>query len=65
MILIINGEEKNVRAKNLADLLDFLGLNKDAIAIELNKSIIHRQEFDNTKLKGNDKLEIITVVGGG
>ena len=65
MKLIINGEEKAAECESLSDLLNELNLKLDAVAVELNKNIIHRENFDNTKLRDNDKLEIVTVVGGG
>ncbi len=65
MKLTINGKEKNTESKSISSLLKNLSLNKDAVAVELNKNIVHRQDFDNTKIKNNDKLEIVTVVGGG
>ena len=65
MKLTINGKEKNMESKSISDLLKNLSLNKDTVAVELNKNIVHRQDFDDTELKNNDKLEIVTVVGGG
>jgi len=65
MKLIINGRGKDIDCKNVSGLLRMLSLNKDAVAVELNKNIVHRQNFDDAKLKDNDKLEIVTVVGGG
>ena len=65
MKLIINGEEKNLECEKVSDLLNSLNLKMDTVAVELNKNIVHRQNFDNTILKNNDKLEIVTVVGGG
>ena len=65
MKLIINGKEKKVECKRVSDLLDTLSLNKNAVAVELNRDIVHRQNFEDTKLKDNDKLEIVNVVGGG
>lgn len=65
MKLIINGKEKTIECEKISELLNALGLNKDAVAVELNKNIVHRQNFDNVLLKNNDKLEIVTVVGGG
>lgn len=65
MKLVINGKEKSAECERVSDLLDTLSLNKDAVAVELNKDIVHRQNFDDTKLKDNDNLEIVTVVGGG
>ena len=65
MKLIINGKEKEVECKKVSGLLNTLSLNKDAVAVELNKNIVHRENFGNTILRDNDKLEIVTVVGGG
>ena len=65
MKLIINGKEKELDCGNIINLLNSLNLNKDTVAVELNKNIVHRQDFDNTKLNDNDKLEIVKVVGGG
>jgi len=65
MELIINGEKRELNCNNISDLLNNLDLNGDMVAVELNKNIVHREKFDNTKLKDNDKLEIVKVVGGG
>ena len=65
MKLTINGQEKELECERISDLLKSINLEKDMVAIELNKNIVHRQEFEKTKLKDNDKLEIVTVVGGG
>ncbi len=65
MKLIINGQEKNIECNKVSELIGKLGLNKDAVALELNKNIVHRQDFESTILKNNDKVEIVKVVGGG
>jgi len=65
MKLILNGKEKEVKANIVSDLLKELNLNNDMVAVELNKEIVHRQNFDKVKLNSNDKLEIVTVAGGG
>ncbi len=65
MELIINGEKKNLECEKVLELLDVLNLDKDAVAVELNKNIVHRDKFNNTRLKDNDKIEIVKVVGGG
>lgn len=65
MKLIINGKEKELECDNVSELLDKLNLNPDVVAVELNKNIVHRQEFGNVKLNDKDRLEVVTVVGGG
>ena len=65
MKLIINEEEKELNCDKVSDLLNALNLEKDIVAVELNKNIVHRENFEKTKLKDNDKLEIVKAVGGG
>jgi len=65
MKIIINGEEKELDCHNVSELLNSLSLEKDIVAVELNKNIIHRENFNVTVIKENDILEIVKVVGGG
>ena len=65
MKLVINGKEKELDCERISDLLKTINLNNDTVAVELNKNIVYRENFDKTELKDNDKLEIVTVVGGG
>lgn len=65
MKLIINGQERELNCERVSDLLNALNLDKDTVAVELNKNIVHRQEFEKTELKEKDILEIVKVVGGG
>ena len=65
MELIINGKRREAECNTVTTLLDYLRLDKDAVAVELNKIIVHRENFNDTKLKDNDKLEIVKAVGGG
>ena len=65
MELIINGKKKSINCVTVSDLLDNLRLEKDMVAVELNKNIVHRENFDRARLRDNDKLEIVNVVGGG
>ena len=65
MKLLINGKEKELNCETVTDLLKFLKLEKDMVAVELNRNIVHRQNFDDAELKNEDKIEIVTVVGGG
>lgn len=49
----------------LPQLLEQLGLNPRLIAIEYNGEILHRQYWEATELQDGDRLEIVTIVGGG
>jgi thiamine biosynthesis protein ThiS len=65
MKLIINGEEKDVAAATVADLVAQLGMKFDRVAIELNRDIVPRDRWNATSLNAGDKLEIVHFVGGG
>jgi len=49
----------------MPQLLVHLGLNPKLLAVEYNGEILHRQFWDETILQNGDRLEIVTIVGGG
>jgi thiamine biosynthesis protein ThiS len=66
MRLKINGDEKEVAAvSTLADLVASLAMKADRVAVELNREIVPRSNWEATALKDGDELEIVHFVGGG
>ena len=66
MTLTINGEAKHVAdGLTLAQLVRELGLEKNPIAVELNRSVVPRHRHGETPLSDGDRIEIVTLVGGG
>lgn len=64
--LEINGEPRSVATvSNVKQLLEFLAISEDRIAVELNRRIIRRQEWATTILNDHDRVEIVQFVGGG
>ncbi len=64
--LQVNGEVHTcVPLTTLPQLLVQMGLNPRLLAVEYNGEILHRQFWDETEIKTNDRLEIVTIVGGG
>ena len=62
----VNGETQTCAAATpLTELLTQLQLNPRLIAVEYNGEILHRQYWDKTKMQSGDRLEIVTIVGGG
>ena len=49
----------------MASLLEQLGMKRDRVAVELNRSIVPREKWDETGLSEGDRLEIVHFVGGG
>ena len=66
MKVLINGESKEISDKfNLSELLKHFSLPQERIAIELNKEVVRKKDWENTKIFDGDKLEVIHFVGGG
>jgi sulfur carrier protein len=62
----VNGERHtSPAAQYLPGLLTQLNLNPRLIAIEYNGEILHRQFWDERLVVEGDRLEIVTIVGGG
>lgn len=65
-MLIINGQAQEISTPiNLAMYLKEYNYPIDKIAVELNGMIIPKAKYNETLLNSNDKLEIVTFVGGG
>ncbi|MTV81244.1 sulfur carrier protein ThiS [Secundilactobacillus folii] len=65
-MVIVNGEPvAEAVGLNIQTFLEQRQTPVDHVVVELNGHIIHRPEFENTTLSPNDKLELITFVGGG
>ena len=66
MKILINGELKELSTElNLNDLLKHFSLPQQRIAIELNKKVVRKKDWENIKVAEGDKLEVIHFVGGG
>jgi thiamine biosynthesis protein ThiS len=65
MDLFINGIKYKSTPITVQQLLIFLKCNKNAIAIEYNKTLLRQKYWENIILQHNDSLEIVTIVGGG
>ena len=69
MKIKVNGKEKNIELVNekflLSSTLEFLGYKPNTIVVEVNNLIINSKKWDNEILQEGDKLEIVSIVGGG
>ena len=64
--LQVNGEPRSCPPQlALPELLAFLGFNPRLVAVEYNGEILHRQFWPETKMQEGDRLEVVTIVGGG
>lgn len=66
MRIQVNGESREVAAgSTVAALLSELGVTQPHVAVELNLEVVPRAEHRETVLREGDKLEVVTLVGGG
>ena len=66
MQLTINGERKEYAAPMTIDaLLETLGLREKYVAVEHNFEAVSYTKYDEVPLADGDRLEIVTLVGGG
>ena len=66
MKLEINGEIRTISpVSNVRELLQVLGVGEERVAVELNRKIIRRGDWENTAISDRDRVEIVQFVGGG
>ncbi|MFP6778667.1 MAG: sulfur carrier protein ThiS [Alphaproteobacteria bacterium] len=64
--IYINGKSKNIKdEQSVLSLLQLLNLNKNNIAVEINREIISKSDYNIYIIKENDKIEIVNFIGGG
>ena len=66
MKIYLNGEPREVPAHlNLSELLEWLKLPADRVAVERNREIASRSTWAETAVQQDDRLEVVHFVGGG
>lgn len=66
MKVIVNGEPREIPdAISVAGLLGHLGMEAGRVAIERNRDILPRTEWEETRVQPGDAFEIVQFVGGG
>lgn len=64
--VVVNGESKQVpERQSIAELLTALQVGSDRVAIELNKSIVRKRDWNATTVADGSEIEIVEFVGGG
>ena len=65
MQIQVNGENRTFESvETVQDLLDELRL-EGRIAVEVNRSIIPRSQFQTFRISQGDSIEIVRAIGGG
>lgn len=62
----VNGEDKETQnGSTLKALLDGLNIRPEGIAVEVNREIVPKRNWENAVLKDGDAIEIVRMTGGG
>lgn len=66
MQVTVNGQPRPIAdGATVAELLDELQLSGKPVAVEVNLELVPRQRHAQHRLSEGDRLEIVTLVGGG
>lgn len=66
MTVTINGESREIPdGLSVSEMLAHLEINGDRVAIERNRDILPRAQWQGTTVQASDVYEIVHFVGGG
>ena len=66
MTIQVNGQPREIAdGSSVAELLEDLGVKQPHVAVELNVEVVPRAQHAATPLREGDRLEVVTLVGGG
>ena len=64
--IVVNGQLRAAaRGESLSALLAGLAVDPSRVAVELNRSIVRREDWGTTEITDGATLEIVQFVGGG
>ena len=64
--ILINGRPHAISSQaSVASMLDDLGMTARVVAVEVNQELVPRDQHAERLLRPGDRLEIVTLVGGG
>lgn len=66
MNVTLNGAAREIDpGTTVAGLLALLDVRREGVAVERNRALVPKAQYDATELRAGDVLEIVTLVGGG
>lgn len=66
MIIHLNGKPQEFdEPLNIAELIELIDVRVSLFVVEHNQNIINKDSYDKIQLKDQDKVEIVSFVGGG
>jgi len=66
IIFFLNGDEYSSKYElTLFELITYFNYNASLFVLEYNNTICEKKRWNKVSIKNNDKIEIVTIVGGG
>lgn len=66
MKVFVNGEERAVPdGISLFGLLNLFEFPSQRVAVELNRNVVRRIDWESTTINAMDRIEVVHFVGGG
>ncbi len=63
---ILNGQEYYTENEfTIFELISYFNYNTSLLVLEYNNLICDKKNWDKISLKNNDRIELVTIVGGG
>lgn len=63
---VLNGQEYWTSDRlTLLQILNYFDFNSSLVVLEYNNFICNKRNWNKILIKNNDKIEIVTIVGGG
>ncbi len=64
--IVVNGEPHRVEiGTTVSGLVDALAIPAERVAVELDRRIVKREEWESTALAEGARVEVVHFVGGG
>lgn len=66
MEVVVNGQPRRVpEGVSVLQLLEYLGIEPSRVAVELNREIVRKPDWESTTVKEGSTAEVVWFVGGG
>ena len=65
MVVIINGKSEDIQGSVVLDVLKAKRIDPHMVAVELNDTMIERDQLGTAPVKDGDRLEFLFYMGGG
>ncbi|TMW70418.1 sulfur carrier protein ThiS [Alteribacter natronophilus] len=65
MKLTVNGEEHDITARNVSEVVAHFNLEPKLVVAEVDGQILDRADWEDAAVKDGSKIELVQFIGGG